>query len=331
MASALERQARTMRQAGRNIGRRLLATALVASTLGVTGPLMAVPTVAYAATEEELAVQLEQAQTELDQATANVKRLKSEIKAAEDRIVEITKQLPNRRDSAADTMKTLYKEMSIHNLHLDIILNSDNVEEIMDQLIALEDVQKESFGQINGLTAEMVRCAEDNVTRKEELEAAKEVVTTKTAEVESLDKRLARVKDAPPAIEGCDPIDWSMSDEEIIAEWAPRIDAYLEGFPLEGYGEAFVKAGLKYGVDPRMSVAISNTESTRGKNCFASHNCWGWMDHSFDTWDEGIEEHAALLAGRLYRSTLDEKTAQTYCPPTWQTWLNDTLYAARCI
>lgn len=312
----------------RRIGNGMLAMLATASMIGAT---VAPAATAYAATEEEISAQLADAQGTLDQAEADVKQLETDIKESEDRITQITKQLPERRESAADTMKALYKEMSTHNLHLDIILNSDNVEQVMEQLTALEDVQSTSFGQINSLTNEVAQNASDNVERKEQLEVAKQTVEEQTENVASIKTRLKRVKNAPPAIEGCEPIDWSASDEEIVAKWAPRIDAYLKGHGLEGQGETFVRAGIKYGVDPRFSAAISNTESTRGDFCFASHNAWGWMGQSFSNWKEAIYAHSKYLTCNYYHARLDAQTAQTYCPPTWDSWLANTLSAAQSI
>lgn len=308
------------------------ATRAAASMAVAAGMVLATaPTPAYAKTEAEVSEELSYAKSELEAATANKKRLETEIDEAEQRITSITKALPDRREAAADTMRNLYKEMSIHNLQLDIILNSDNIEDVMDHLDALESIQATSFGQINGLSMEMAQCASDNVSRKEELETAKATVEKKTEEVASLERTLERIKNAPPAIEGCEPIDWSMSDEEIVAEWAPRIDAYLKGHGLEGHGEDFVRAGIKYGVDPRFSAAISNTESTRGDFVFASCNAWGFMGHSWDNWHDAIYDHTKYLSSSLYNGKLNAQTAQTYCPPTWQSWLSNTLSAAQSI
>lgn len=308
------------------------ATMMATSAAVAAGMALATaPVPAYAKTEGEVSQELSAAQSDLDAATADVDRLNKEIADSKQRIAAITKALPDRKDAAADTMKSLYKEMSIHNLQLDIVLNSDNIEEIMDQLNALDSIQKTSFGQITGLNMEMAQHASDNVKREEELQTVQGTVEKKTEEVASLERTLERIKNAPPAIEGCEPIDWSMSDEEIVAEWAPRIDAYLEGYPLKGQGETFVRAGIKYGVDPRFSVAISNTESTRAKNCFAPYNAWGFMGHSWDNWHDAIYDHTEYLSSSLYKGKLNAQTAQTYCPPTWQSWLSNTLSAAQSI
>ncbi len=111
---------------------------------------------------------------------------------------------------------------------------------------------------------------------------------------------------------------------EFVEEWTQRIDEYLAGSPLEGYGYAFAEAAYDYGVDPRWSPAISNTESSKGRHCFLPYNAWGWSQTSWPDWDTAIRAHiAGLSAG--YGYTISEANAQKYCPPTWQDWYAATL------
>lgn len=121
-------------------------------------------------------------------------------------------------------------------------------------------------------------------------------------------------------------VDWSVGKDAFIATWAERIDAYLYGSPLYGYGETFASAAWEYGVDPRFSPAISNTESSKGAVCFRAYNAWGWMGSaSWSSWEEAIYAHIAGLASG-YGYTISEWAASKYCPPTWQDWYSKTLY-----
>ena len=106
--------------------------------------------------------------------------------------------------------------------------------------------------------------------------------------------------------------------------WGARIDAYLAGSPLGGYGATFAAAAWDYGVDPSWSPAISNTESSKGLYCFYPHNAWGWGAISWGSWEEAIYAHVAGLA-RGYGYTITIEAAQKYCPPNWQHWYNVTL------
>ncbi len=121
-------------------------------------------------------------------------------------------------------------------------------------------------------------------------------------------------------------VDWTVSREEFIAEWTRRIDAYLAGSPLAGYGATFAAAAWDYGVDPRWSPAISCIESSKGAYCANSHNAWGWTAsgggfRSFGSWEEGITAHVRYLKN-MYGTTLTVAAAKRYCPPTWQDWYN---------
>lgn len=119
----------------------------------------------------------------------------------------------------------------------------------------------------------------------------------------------------PPAV------DW-MSDRDIfINDWGARIDAYLGGSPLGGYGRTFAAAAWDYGVDPRFSPAIAYVESSLGAYCFLPHNAWGWGSVSWDSWEDAIYGHVAGLA-RGYGYTLTYEGALKYCPPNADHWYN---------
>ena len=107
-------------------------------------------------------------------------------------------------------------------------------------------------------------------------------------------------------------------------DWAARIDAYLAGSPLAGYGATFAKAAAQYGVDPRFSPAISCIESSKGAVCFLPHNAWGWGSSSWGSWEEAINDHVAGLAS-MYGGTLTLESARMYCPPTYQEWYSSVL------
>lgn len=102
-------------------------------------------------------------------------------------------------------------------------------------------------------------------------------------------------------------------------DWASRIDAYLEGTALEGYGQVFADAAATYGVDPRLSPAIATIESGTGEYCFLDHNAWGWGSESWDSWEEAINEQVSGLASG-YDGTLTLEGAERYCPPNYQEW-----------
>lgn len=107
--------------------------------------------------------------------------------------------------------------------------------------------------------------------------------------------------------------------DAFVAQWAPRIDAYLAGYPLGGHGKTFAEAAWDYGVDPRWSPAISCIESTKGLYCFKPHNAWGWGSSNWGDWDSAIRAHVSGLSDG-YGYSLTPSAAKKYCPPTWQDW-----------
>lgn len=187
--------------------------------------------------------------------------------------------------------------------------------------------------------AEQERIAAENAAAIERMEAekAKQGVVSQTVaapaatEAESSDSADVAANDevqeeqAEPVIEYNLPaVDWTVGKEAFVTEWSQRIDAYLAGSPLEGYGAVFAEAAWDSGVDPRWSPAISNTESSKGSVCFMSHNAWGWGASGWSDWDTAIRTHVAGLASG-YGYSITPEAAYTYCPPNHVNWYNDTL------
>lgn len=125
-------------------------------------------------------------------------------------------------------------------------------------------------------------------------------------------------------------VDWSMGKDAFIAEWTQRIDRYLDGSSLQGYGSVFAAAAWDNGVDPRWSPAISNTESSKGKVCFLPCNAWGWGSRSWGDWASAINDHVAGLA-LGYGYSITPAAAHKYCPPTYMDWYEKTLGQMRLI
>lgn len=164
---------------------------------------------------------------------------------------------------------------------------------------------------------EAIRIAAEEKARAEEQAALEKVAQAKS-------------RSAASGGVGVYDVDFSVGKDAFISEWTTRINKYLAGSPLAGYGAAFAEAAWKYGVDPRWSPAISNTESTKGSNCFAWHNAWGWTGGSWSNWGTAIDAHVSGLAS-VYGYTISYSNAQKYCPPNYNNWYNDTLNEMRKI
>jgi len=123
---------------------------------------------------------------------------------------------------------------------------------------------------------------------------------------------------------GLPAVDWTVGRQAFVEEWTARIDAYLAGSALAGYGYAFAEAAWDNGVDPRWSPAISSTESGMGSVCFRSCNAWGWGESSWGDWDSAIRDHVAGLANG-YGYSITHSAAVAYCPPNTDFWYSNTF------
>ena len=211
----------------------------------------------------------------------------------------------------------------IDDLNQQIADNEARIAEIEETLPAQQE--RSSAAQ-----EEAARQAEE-AAKAAEAEAAK-------AQAEEADKQeQADSVSAPAAAEAAggsstgtveapsdDGADWASERDVFVAQWAGRIDAYLAGSPMAGTGKVFAEAAWDYGVDPRWSPAISNTESSKGLYCSGSCNAWGWGGCSWGSWEEAIRDHVAGLA-RGYGYTISVEAAKKYCPPNWEHWYNATL------
>lgn len=164
------------------------------------------------------------------------------------------------------------------------------------------------------------------ISQTEEKEEAARIAAEEAARAEEAEKiaQAQQAQSSAPSVAGSSSIDFSVGKDAFISEWTERIDNYLYGSPLSGYGADFATAAWDFGVDPRWSPAISNTESTKGENCFATHNAWGWMSGSFPNWSTAIRAHVKGLS-EGYGFTISLANAKRYCPPNAEGWYATTL------
>ena len=129
---------------------------------------------------------------------------------------------------------------------------------------------------------------------------------------------------------GLPAVDWTVGRQAFVEEWTTRIDNYLSGSALSGYGYAFAEAAWDNGVDPRWSPAISSTESGKGSVCFLPCNAWGWGESSWGDWDSAIRAHVAGLANG-YGYSITYPAASAYCPPNTDFWYSNTFDQMSCM
>src|SRR3989304_5864444 len=94
-----------------------------------------------------------------------------------------------------------------------------------------------------------------------------------------------------------------------------QIQRYLTSkrSPLAPYAASIVRAGQRYGVDPRLLVAIAGAETSfatnpkAGQDITTGHNAWGWGPHiAFPSWEASID----TVARGLRKGYLDQGFTQ---------------------
>jgi len=242
-------------------------------------------------------------------------------------------------DDFEDFIRTLHYLSAIHEHNLNEIakLNQMNDELVQTQTLLSSQRESASARAQEALTAL-------NEARAARVELQQRAIQVAVQEEEVREEAIAIARETvEAAIEQDEPATFttasgnvveieipeepSVSTEPLVTnttsqeteDWASRINAYLEGSPLEGYGQAFADAAAAYGVDPRLSPAIATIESGKGEYTFADHNAWGWGDSGWDSWEEAIDEQVAGLASG-YDGTLTYEGAERYCPPNADEW-----------
>ena len=353
---------------------------------------------------DQMSEKIEQATTSYQNAAAEVSTIEEMIAENEGRTAEIEEQLPEQRQKAAASIKTLYMFQQSTPGLLELILSSESFNEFITTVRYIDTIHQRNtdeidrFNRLNNelsqarseletqhevaaqkqdealAALEQARAAKrelqqraDAIAAAEARQRAEAVAAAQKAIEEARQKReqeeaqkkqqqeqeQANKEEEQPAPsepeakdEGTfttssgytavvevpqedmtsvstEPLASNTTDQE-TGDWAARIDAYLAGSPLAGYGATFAKAAATYGVDPRFSPAISCIESGKGAICFRPHNAWGWGSSSWGSWEEAINDHVAGLASG-YGGTLTLEGAMRYCPPTYQEWYSSVL------
>lgn len=308
---------------------------------------------------EQTRQQVEQATQAYDQAQGNVDNLQALIDSNSADIAAIEEQLPAQRERAAEAMRAQYKYQKSSNGLLGVVLGISTLDDAISTLAYMDQIQEATTEEIDRLRdmeaeleekkAELVQAKSQAETERQKAADALAEATRLRSEAQADAEReaaeqlaLLANQTAPAAGEGVDggnaentanqggqtvstvmaggAVDWGLSEQDFVATWTARIDAYLEGSPLAGYGAVFAQAAWDNSLDPRFSPAIACTESTKGTYCFRDYNAWGWMtSRTFSSWEESITAHVAFLSAN-YGPTLTPEGAQRYCPPTWQDW-----------
>ena len=275
-------------------------------------------------------------------ALSEQERIRTEIDRLQLRNTQIEEQLPELRRLCETCMKAQYKQQSSTMTLLSCLMNSNSISDSLAMLetynmfyeynadsinrcIALIKEKKSNIKEIENNTIaleEATKIADENLKNAIK---ARETVRDEAFNAQQNELSVANPESVKAADATKDNVDWNVkSKQEFVDKWAVRIDKYLEGTPTAGNGKFYAQYAWDFGVDPRWAPAISNTESSRGYNCFRPFNAWGFGQYDFTSWEEGIKQVISTLSSSLYGSYLTKKAASIYCPPTWQDWYKHT-------
>jgi peptidoglycan DL-endopeptidase CwlO len=312
--------------------------------------------------------QVDSATTAYNESVQKLDELQQTIDTNTAEIEQIESELPELQEKARSAMRKMYKQSKSSNDAMSFFLQSRSLDDIITTVTYMNTIQSTNLESVEALNskqaeleekkAELQQAQADLETEKqnaadalEEAKSARSAAQAK-AEAEAAAELAAMAEDTSAAEgDGADgdntsntanesgqtvttqvsaSVNWNSERDTFVSQWASRIDAYLSGTPLSGYGRVFAEAAYDSGVDPRWSPAISMIESSGGRYCFRSYNAWGWMGRTFSSWDEAIRAHVSFLA-RNYGATLTPAAAKMYCPPTWQDWYNKVGAQMNCI
>lgn len=196
-----------------------------------------------------------------------------------------------------------------------------NDEEVTQEQVTFDDVQTQGIEVFKDDDRRDVNTLVTEIKAEEEEKKRIEAEEKLKRDQKCIEQGVKNKSDAGNPDDG---VDFTIGRDAFVETWGERIDVYLAGSPLAGQGKTFAEAAFENGIDPRVSPAISNTESGKGAVCFRPHNAWGWMGSSgWSNWEEAINAHVKGFADG-YGYTVTEAGAKKYCPPTWDSWYAKT-------
>ena len=272
----------------------------------------------------------DKAQTLLDELSKRVTSTTGQLEKTRAKLVE-------QQALAERSVRERYKVQSRYPTLVDALLDAKDWQSFV---AGIEYIEAASRASVDGVvkSREEVAYLEKELERleKEKTDADKHL-TQVSAELEAATRARDEAQRKADLVTNArlkaDGANWKAGKKKFVAEWGPRIDAYLEGSPMAGQGDTFAEAAWENHIDPRFSPAISNIESGKGSICIRPYNAWGWgaadpnpagLASAWSSWEEAIFAHVSgLKAG--YGYTISKKGAKKYCPPNWQVWYATTV------
>ena len=298
---------------------------------------------------DEFQKQVETTAATYEEITTRVKEYESEIADLSVRITDIQDEIPQARERSDEAACEYYRMLSTTNPFLEMVFSATSFTDFLikieyssrvnqsfiDDITALSKLNaelKEARDQLEkskaALVEEQLHAEEALLDAQNAYKSAEEAAHRIAAETAAATAAAAAAAEAAPP-SGGDPLlpdnstpttpETPSDKQEYVNLWTPRIDSYLAGSPMAGYGYAFANAAYDYNVDPRWSPAIACIESSKGSYCFLSCNAWGWGQISWPDWETAIYSHVRGLSIG-YGYTISEAAARKYCPYNADFW-----------
>jgi hypothetical protein len=306
------------------------------------------PAPAFAANDDfsgtlgELQQRVEETAKVYNESLEKLAGIEGQIADIQAQIDDISERLPDQKQKSAQAAAEFYRMQRSSNTLLEILFSSQSFADLASRVEYITRLQDAYIGEINALTTmndslTEAKAALETARSEAQAEAthAQEALADAQAareEAQRSAEAAARAQEAASGAQLVAPggesngmgdipqsVTWGDDKESFVAEWEPRINAYLGSYPLGGFGREFASAAWDYGVDPRVAVAISTVESGNGRYCFRQCNAWGWGQVSWPDWPTAIDAYTAGFA-RGYGYTITLEGAKRYTPPSWEAW-----------
>ena len=206
----------------------------------------------------DLVTNIQQSEIEVLEAahkSAEQKLLEAKARVAENqaKIDAIMRKLPAQQARTDAALRELYIMEDNRLMHVEMLLGADSLSDFFRRIDYFDRVSKVNLEELNKLKAMLEELEE---ARKEldaaQAEADQQAAIAREALTLAQDQRANRQHDGQVSgmaqdnnaaiIDGAD---WHMTEEQFVATWAPRIDAYLEGSPLAGTGTIFATMSFR--------------------------------------------------------------------------------------
>lgn len=258
-----------------------LAFALVVGLGAGSTALLCSPRVARADSLETLQQRIEESNTAYTQAQQRVDDLQQQMEANEQRIQEIEGELPQKRAAAADSIRTLYKMQQTSGSLIDLLLSSDDFNEVITNVRYLDTITSHNNSAINELVEldnELSQArsalASEKAQADSDAQSAKDALDSAVSARQQLEQEMAAQAAAEEAQRQAAIAAAQKAAEEAAAKAAEEAAANADADADAGSGTSFTtNTGGTAQVQVPSSPDAGNVDWSSDKSSFVSS--WG--------------------------------------------------------